>query len=181
MVNILETKGNPFEIAVRDTVQKQAKRIFQDGLASDGNKIGTYESTKPIYVSDNAAPKRVNHKGKKGKTIKSGYYESYKAFRAAMNRESSFVNIRLTNDLQSDFSNVELSKTSNTIAKAKPIQLTSRHYITMLKREENVRKKEGLEIKYGKIFDLTKEEKNNLREVAIFELKLAHKRLFPNA
>jgi hypothetical protein len=181
MVHILDTKGNPFEIAVRDTVQQQAKRIFQEGLKSDGTKIGTYESTKPIYVSDNAAPKKVNHKGKTGKTIKYGYYESYKAFREAMGRESSFVNLRLTNDLQSDFSNVELSKTSNAVAKAKPIQLTSRHFITMLKREENKKKKDGFDVKYGKIFDLTIDEKKNLEKIAILELKLAHARLFPNA
>lgn len=181
LVTIMGAKRNPFEIAVRDTVQKQAIRIFQNGIKTDGSKIGTYDTTKPLYVSDAQAPKKVNHRGKTRKKIETGYYQNYKAFRQAMGRESSFVNIRLNNDLQSDFSNQELSKGSNKVASAKPIEINSTTFITALKRDENVKKKEGLEAKYGTIFNLTEAEKANLKEIAIKELRLAHKRIFPNA
>lgn len=175
-------KEDLIRVAVLDTVQKQAERIFSNGLKSDSSKIGTYNNTKEIWVSQEDAPKKVNNRGKpnkdgKRKKIKGGYYESYKKFREAMGREASFVNIRLTNDLQSDFSNSPVSKSSNALAKAKPIKVNKNEYKVSLKRDINIAKKEGLEKKYGKIFSLTKDEKKNFHTIAEKEFNLFIKRL----
>ncbi len=163
-IKVLE-ENEPLKIAVLSVNALRVERIFQDGKNSAGGNIGSYESTKPIYVSDEQAPKNVNHKGKTGKTIKSGYYESYKDFRKDMGRESGKVNLRLTNDLQSDLSNATLTKSENTIATPSPIKVSNHEYKVTLKRPLNIKKKEGLEDKYGEVFRHTKDEVDKYYEI----------------
>ena len=56
------------------------RRIHNDGKAANGSNIGSY-STKPMYVSLKASPRKFTPKGKTGKTKfangkshKSGYF-----------------------------------------------------------------------------------------------------------
>lgn len=146
-------------LAALTVSQERIKRIFEDGENSAGSKIGTYNSTTPIYVSLEQAPRSVNKKGKTGKPIKSGYYASYKAFRSAMGRESNFVNLRLVGELQNDLANAKVDK-SITIPKSQPIKISETQYAVTLKKEINKDKKRGLEAKYGTIFNHTKEERD---------------------
>lgn len=138
--------------------QVRAERIFEKGLNSAGGKIGSYNSTKPIYIAPEDAPRAVNKRGKTGKSIKSGYYPSYKAFRQAMGRESGFVNMRLNNELQSDLANAQIGKSSSAIAAPKPIKISNTEYQITLKKDINIKKVEGNEKRFGKFLAHTKQE-----------------------
>lgn len=167
----------PFELAVRSAHAEMTTRIFSKGLNSAGGKMGTYDATKEIWIPDSALPKKGSHLGKpnkdgKRKKIKTTYYKSYREMRQQQGREAGFVNIRLTNDLQSDFANAEISKTSTAIAPAKPVKVSPTIYRITLKRDLNVKKKEGMEEKYGPIFRLTVDEKAKFYTVLRKELNV---------
>lgn len=163
--------GKAFEIAVKSIVAEQTVRIFQKGQKSDGTPIGQYNRSKPLYVYTPPAPKKVTGKGKKGKKIKGGYYKNYAAFRQQQGRESGFVNIRLTNELQSDFANSRVGKSSKRIAKARPIKINRYLYQVLIKKAINIQKVQGLEGKYGAIFAPTRREQKRLVEFLNFELQ----------
>lgn len=160
----------PLLLAVRAANEARIKRIFEDGKGTDGANIGTYNSTTPVYIDPNDAPRRGNQVGKRGKPIKSLYYDSYKAFRAAMGRESNFVNLRLNNELQSDLANAQLSKSSNTLAKSNPIKVTSTKYKVTLKKQINIDKVDGLTARFGSFINHTKEEIDIFNKVYNFEI-----------
>lgn len=145
-------------LAVFAVNERRVQRIFEKGQNSSGGKIGNYNSTKPIYVAPEDAPRAVNKKGKTGKAIKSGYYPSYKDFRRAMGRESGFVNLRLNNELQNDLTNAALGKTSNALAAPNPIKVSNTEYKVTLKKDINQKKVKGLTAKYGKFLEHTKQE-----------------------
>lgn len=160
------------KLAVFAVNERRIRRIFEQGENSSGGKIGSYNSTKPIYVAPEDAPRAVNKRGKTGKPIKSGYYSSYKAFRQAMGRESSFVNLRLNNELQSDLANAQVNKSSNALANARPIKVSNTEYKVTLKKEINKEKIIGLEKKYGPILKHTKEEIELFHETIRLETAL---------
>ena len=149
---------------VSDAHAKQVKRIFNDGLNSQGGKIGQYNNTDPIYINPNQSPKKFQLKGKSGKTSfkngknhKTGYFDSYKAFRQAISREASFVNLRLTENLKFDFTN--------------SLMLSGNTYITGVKRSENTDKVNGHIQKYGvETYTLSKSEKEQFRQCVINKL-----------
>ncbi len=169
--------GKPLLIAVRSTMAEMAVRIYEDGQNSTGGDIGQYNSKDEIYVNPNTLPKKVAPRGKPGssrnvKSRKTVYFKSYKALRDEQGRESGFVNIRLTNDLQSDWANAEIKDgvTSN----PKPIEISKHEYHITLKRDVNVMKRRGLESRFGPIFKLTKDEEK-------FYFNILNKELVLNA
>jgi hypothetical protein len=181
-IKALDERNTPLEEAVRSITGLQVIRIFQNGLKSDGTKIGTY-STKPAVISSKYAPVKFKddtfvpfNKSQRSKTGKKGYYgkffaSGYKGFRQSQGREFSFVNIRLSNDLQSDYCNAELSATQTTLATPSPIKVNVHQFQMTLKRLVNQKKKQGLEAKYGLIFNHTAKEKETFRRVASAELR----------
>src|SRR5688572_4485269 len=105
-----------FPKAVASVHASSMERIYESGfLSSQGNYKFEYNDTTPVYINPDDAPrsfkpegKPIRVKGKKGKgaktPVKRGldtfkrktkYFRSYKAFRAAMGRETSFVNLDL--------------------------------------------------------------------------------------
>ena len=178
----IQERNVPLQIAVRSVTAQQAVRIFQEGLNSAGGKIGSY-STTPRIISPRFAPRKFAadtfqpfNRAQRARVGKKGYYgkffaQGYKQFRAEQGRESAFVNLRLTNDLQSDFANVPLAPTVNTVAPPSPIRVNTHEYKMTLKRPENIEKKDGLEDRYGKIFNLTRQERDLFVRVANFELR----------
>jgi hypothetical protein len=149
------------------------RRIFENGLNSNGSKIGNYNSTTPVYIDPDKAPKKVNQIGKNKKPIKSGYYESYKDFRKAMGRESSFVNVRLNNELQNDLANGKLGKSSDKInLQVNPIKVSKGVYRVVVKRDENIKKVQSLERKFGRFIEHTKEEKELFNKIFDTEVAL---------
>lgn len=172
-------KGDVVKIAAIGTSAIMVERIFEKGLKSDGSKIGTYDSENEIYEYPNNLPRRQSPKGKPGaernvKNRKTVYFKSYQDLRAKQGRESSFVNLRLTNDLQSDMANSGVSKSSDKIASPNPIMISPNEYQLRLRRKENVQKRIGLEKRYGTIFDLTKDEQKLFLNTVQKELLLKY-------
>lgn len=168
----LETKNRGFQMAVISTHHKQAKRIFQDGVASDESQIGQYNSTNPLYVDPNTTfgntsklkPPRGKHgetefkTGKKaGQPHKTTYVDSYKELRNLVGRKTDKVNLVASGELQSDFSKGN-------------IKINANSYQTKLSKPKNVKKIDGLEKKYGKIISFTKSEHIHCEKIAIHEL-----------
>lgn len=161
---------NAFDLAIVSTHAKVTQRIFVDGQEGDGNKIGSYESTKPLYVSPSKAPRKFTPKGvdgkskfKNGKPHKTGYFESYKDFRGKMGRETGFVNLKMTGNLQSDFRS-SLTKEGTGF------------FVAGIGRPENLGKVAGIIDKYGEdVFKLQKDERELLIQTIEDELTGAFK------
>lgn len=168
--------GVIMERAVRSVMAEAVVRIFEEGKNSSGGKIGSYNATKELYVNPNTLPRNVAPRGKPGKeknvqSRKTVYFKSYKDLRSEVGRESGFVNIRLTNDLQSDYANAQVS--GSTIATPEPLKISNTEYRITLKRTINQKKRAGLEAKYGNIFFLTQGEKERYFDVLRKEVALA--------
>lgn len=78
------------------------RRVFSDGVAQDGSKIGSY-STKEGWFSINTPgiPKlTAKGKGEKPRAKKTFYSErGYRGFREAVGRQSSYVDLNLSGSL----------------------------------------------------------------------------------
>lgn len=139
--------------SVSEVHARQVKRIFNTGINGDNEKIGNYNSSDPLYVNPDDSPKKFPTKGKTGEAVfkngkkhKTGYFDSYKAFRKAIARETGFVNLRLTENLKFDFTN--------------SLTLMGSMYVTGTKKKENTDKVNGAISKYGvATFQLTDNEK----------------------
>lgn len=154
--------GPAFELAFKDALAQQSQRIFEDGKKTDGSTIGSYDS-KPFYADPDASPKATTKKGKRGKAIKGGYYAGgYRQYRAQQGREAGFVNLRLNNELQSDYANLNISVSSNQVVPPKPTVVTPLLLKVVIKKPINQQKIKGLEAKYGVIFNLSQSEINTL-------------------
>lgn len=162
-LNSLKTNDKAMGVAVFDTNAKMVNRIFVQGRDSSNSGIGSYNTTDPLYVNPKYSPKSFPTKGKagnsrkkNGEAYKTAYFSSYKAFRDTIGRETGFVNLTLFGLLQNSVSN-GIERNSNG------------RYITILKGEQGD-KADGLEKKYGTIFNLTKEERENFLRVYEFEI-----------
>lgn len=153
------------EQSVRAVMAQMVVRIFEEGKGSNGSALGSYNNTTELYVDPSTLPRNISPRGKPGKekdvkNRKTVYFKSYQALRSEVGREAGFVNLRLTNDLQSDWSNAEVGKGDNKVADSpKPQKIGALEYHIKLKRPINREKREGLEAKYGDIFKLTANEK----------------------
>lgn len=90
------------------------RRIFNEGMATDGGEIGQY-STKPIYVNPVNSPaafgRPIGKTGskfktgtKKGQDHKTRYFPNgYKGFRDAIGRPTDKVNLSLSGQLNAQF------------------------------------------------------------------------------
>lgn len=166
-IDELRAFNKPLEIAVRTVEAQKVVRIFQNGLTTAGQSFA-YNSTNELYASDDQLPRGGTHKGKHGKAIKSSFYQSYKQLRQQQGRESNFVNWRLSGDLQSDYANANVK--GSAIAVPNPVVLDPNNIIVALRRQNNVDKRNGLEKKYGTIFDTSPSELQLLNKVIEFEL-----------
>ena len=97
MRNDPDVAGN-FVRTVTQTITEQADRIFTDGLDAKGAPIGRY-SAKPMYVNTtDASPRKIQGKGKTGKTrfkngkpLKSTYFAGgYREFKMKVGRGKKF-------------------------------------------------------------------------------------------
>lgn len=182
--NEIIEKDKPLQIAAKTVVAAQATRIFVEGKNSQGSLIGKsgYNDNKEIYVNPSTSPgKKFKPAGKpfefgrtkagkiknvrstsrltkeKGeerasaKAHKTRWFSSYKDYRNTIGRRTDVVDWFLSGDLKSDFSN---SKTNPA-----PRKVNNHEYVSGLKRDENIKKLEGLEDKYGEVTKHTKGEK----------------------
>jgi hypothetical protein len=151
--------GKVIGIAAQDTHVKMVERIFEEGKETSGEK-NKYNSTDSLYVNPNTeSPKRFPPKGKTGKTKfkngephKTGYFDSYKDFRAKIGRETGFVNLNLFGNLQNDFGKGV-------------VKLSNESWISTVTSTLNKPKLE----KFADYFKLNKSERENFKEVLEFE------------
>jgi hypothetical protein len=156
----------PLKIAAQTVHAFRVDRIFHKGV--DG---ASYNTTTPLYVSDNQLRRRGPHRGKTGKPIKTNYFKSYFDLKQNQGFDPNIVNLRLTNNLQSDFANVSLSPSNDSFpASATPIKIDASLWVERLDRPENVEKYIYLSKKYRNPFRFTKSERKLFQKVAQEEL-----------
>ena len=150
------------------------RRIHVDGLKTDGTDIGKYNDTDPIYVNPKDSPRSFKPEGKPRKTgvFKSGkkkgqdrfegnkknktkYFESYKSFRDYVGVQTNKVNLSLSAEMENDFKAVADD----------PIK-TNTGYGLGFTNPINALKAEGQEERYGEIYSLTENEKDQVRLLA---------------
>ncbi len=121
--------------AVNSVLVAQKERIFIDGLASDGTKIGTY-GTKPISISRKAQSRNT------GRTYFKGGYREYKTLSG---KGAAFVNLRNTDQLMMDLGT--------------SVNAPSKEYAIGFNNTINGDKRDWMEEKYQKpIFETTEQE-----------------------
>lgn len=188
-------KDIPLEIAARSTAAIQSVRIFVDGKNSQGSLTGhgAYNDNKPLYVNPKTSPGRKfapagkpfafgKTKSGKTKTVRSTsrvqkgsvkphttrWFPSYKAYRQTIGRNTTKVDLFLSGDLKSDFSN----SSANPNSPGKAIKVNSHEYVSGFRRDINVKKAEGLAKKYNDpIFSLSSAEKKNFFAIATKEFQ----------
>lgn len=171
IVREIVNKDLPLQRAAASTLRKQATRIFVDGNNSSATPIGKYNATTPLYVNPKttggATSKLGAPKGKTGQSkFKDGtphktvWVESYKVLKGKIGQKNDTVRLVLSGDLRSDFSTSQLRK------------IGVHEYESGVKREANIKKAQGAEEKYGKIFSSTTAEVQNFFEVAAKEYNL---------
>lgn len=184
----IEEKNTPFMLGVTTALSMLVERVFEDGRDSSNSQItlrrkydpGTGYSTHPVYINPIDSPRKFPPMGKHGDTgpvggkpRKTKYFkDGYKGFRRTIGREHNKINLRLTNDLQSDISNSVRPTQGRMVppGKRKPTQITVNEYAVILKRPINRDKVKGLESRNGgDIFAHTTDEKKELIKVVQFE------------
>jgi hypothetical protein len=150
--------GDLIQAAVSSAHAEMAVRIFEEGKRGTGAKIGKYNTTTPLYISPISSPKKkITLRGKYGKTKfkngkphVTGYFKSYASFRNTIGRQTAFVDLNLSGEMQRDF--------AGSLTKLGPWR-----YQSGFKRNENTLKFQGLYLKYGAdVFKTSKEEKDLL-------------------
>lgn len=185
----LQERDLPLVRGAQSSHAQQVTRIFVDGKNSNGDQIGTYNDTTPLYANPNTTPGRSfkpqgkvsNFSAKKkdsgtGSTFKNGkerktkYFPSYKSLKQVIGQESNFVNLEYTGDLKSDFSN-----------RADVVKVNNHEYVSGV-RDYNAKKIEGLEDHFGApIFQHTTGEVNNFYDKATKEFNLLFKKFLASA
>jgi len=164
-------RGLPLEIAARTVHTLRVNRIFHEGKNSAGGSIGSYDRVKPLWVSDSKLRRNGSHRGSTGKSIKTTAFPSYYALKRQQGFDPNVFNLRLTNDLQSDFANARLSKGDDSPPKdVRPIKASPSLWKEQLRRSKNVDKMGGLEKRFGRIFGATKQEQDTFQRVGMFEM-----------
>jgi hypothetical protein len=136
------------------------ERIHEKGKAVDGGNIGQYDTSSPMYINPNKAPRKaglVPPKGKNGETkFKNGkphkttYVNSYKDYRGRVGRKTDKVNLNLTGKLQSELNLVVVNNKAD-------IGFISSYGGTI---------SEAMEDKYGKkIWGVSKEDKKDIQNI----------------
>jgi hypothetical protein len=171
----MKTDNLPYKIAVQTVHALRINRIFHVGLNASAGRIGSYDTKREIYASDDQLRRKGTHKGKSGKTKfqsgkahKTSYYKNYKALKQQQGFNASRVNLRMTNNLQSEFANVNISKSSNSAPKGSmPVKVNPLLYV---ERIDNLNKLEGIEKKYGDVFGFTNGERTKFNRTFQFEM-----------
>ena len=155
----------PLQIAAQSVHADRVIRIFSDGI--DG---ASYNKTNPLYVADKDLRRAGTHKGKTGKQIKTTYYPSYYDLKQQQGFDPNTVNMRLTNDLQSDFANSQKTNTTGAPPTGEVIKVNNNLYVEALRRPENVEKLKGNVKRFGNFVAFTQKEKDDFQRIYAFEM-----------
>jgi hypothetical protein len=150
----------PLAIAAQSVHAMRVKRIFDDGVG------GSYNSTREVWISNDKL-RRKGNRGKTGKAEKTSWFKSYKDLKIAQ-MGSDKVNLRLTNDLQSDFANAPITS-GTALNVGKVIKVTDNIYIEGLRRPNNVKKLKANIRRFGDFTRFTDAERQAFKSVLQFE------------
>jgi hypothetical protein len=155
----------PLQIAAQSVHADRVIRIFSDGISG-----ASYNKTDALYVADKDLRRSGTHKGKTGKQIKTTYYPSYYDLKQQQGFDPNTVNMRLTNDLQSDFANSQKTNTTGAPPTGQVIKVNNNLYVEALRRSENVDKLKGNEKRFGNFVAFTQKEKDDFQRIYAFEM-----------
>ena len=157
--------NKPLQDAAQSVHADRVIRIFSDGISG-----ASYNKTNPLYVADKDLRRAGTHKGKTGKQIKTTYYPSYYDLKQQQGFDANKVNLRLTNDLQSDFAHSDKTTTTGIPPVGEVIKVNNNLYIESIKRPENITKLNALVEKYGNFVAFTQKEKDDFQRIYAFEM-----------
>lgn len=156
-------------IEIGSTVQANTlERIHEDGLDSNLQNIGQYDTNRPIYINPDKAPRKTANKAKgieglkragkygdtkfkNGKPHKTAYNANYKALRNKIGRRIDKVDLNFSGKLSKEFG----------------LDLKSKNEVDLgFLTEYGTLISEGLEIKYGKkIWDITDNDVKDINTI----------------
>ena len=171
--------NEPLLIGVRTVMALSSNRIFNEGKKSDGGMIGSYDTKRELYVNPDKQPRktansRLNIAGlkiggkygdtkfKSGKPHKTAYVANYKDLRNRQGLNISYVDLNYTGNLKSNYEN-------SSRGEPEPVRIDANHYQIVLD-SDNADKREGLEKKYGVIFNTTVDERQKFYDTVREEL-----------
>jgi len=140
-------------------------RIFSDGISG-----AAYNKTDELWVADKNLRRAGSHKGKTGNAIKTTYFKSYYDLKKEQGFDPNSVNMRLTNDLQSDFANSEKTNGTGKAPSGQVIKVNNNLYVEALRRSENVDKLKGNVKRFGNFVAFTQKEKDDFQRIYAFEM-----------
>ena len=155
----------PLQIAAQSVHADRVIRIFSDGISG-----ASYNKTDALYVADKDLRRSGTHRGKTGKQIKTTYYPSYYDLKQQQGFDPNTVNMRLTNDLQSDFANSQKTNTTGAPPTGQVIKVNNNLYVEALRRHENVDKLKGNVKRFGNFVAFTQKEKDDFQRIYAFEM-----------
>jgi hypothetical protein len=156
----------PLQIAAQTVHAMRVHRIFDEGI--QGAKYGGGE----LYVADKNLRRAGSHKGKTGKTIKTTYFKNYADLKKQQGFSGDKVNMRLTNDLQSDFANSQKTDGTGASPVGQVIKVSNDLYVEALRRSENVVKLNAGIAKFGNFIAFTQEEKTEFQRIYTSEMNV---------
>lgn len=160
---INQVRIKAYKIAVFDTHRVMANRIFNEGEAANESLIGSYNTTKPLYINPKNAPRSFPTGGKTGNKRNGGrhktaFFNSYRDFKRTIGQPTDRVRLKLFGRMQSDFV-TGIRKVSNV------------EYTTSFKDKINLKKSRGQEARFGKaIFKFGDTEIKNMDRVMRLEV-----------
>lgn len=162
----------PLQIASQTVYAMRVHRIFDEGIAGAKYGQGAKNPNRELWVADKNLRRAGSHKGKTGKTIKTTYFKNYPDLKNQQGFSGDVVNLRLTNDLQSDYANSE--KTDSTAASVVgPItKVNNDLYIEDIKRPQNVIKLRSAIEKFGNFIAFTPFEKSEFQRIYTSEMNV---------
>lgn len=172
---INKIREQALRVAAFDTHTKMANRIFIEGEAANESLIGSYNTSKPLYVNPRKSPRAFPTGGKTGnrrnivgqttptgkqkkQAHKTAFFYSYRDFKQAIGQPTDKVRLNLFGRMQSDFV-TGIRRVSNT------------EYVVSFKDKKNLLKARGQERHFNKIiFKLGQYEINNFNRVLRLEV-----------
>jgi hypothetical protein len=162
-------------IEIGSTVQANTlERIHEDGLDSNLRNIGSYDTTTPIYINPDKAPRKTANKAKgieglkragkygdtkfkNGKPHKTAYNANYKALRNKIGRRIDKVDLNFSGKLSKEFG----------------LELKAENQVDLgFLTEYGTTISEGLETKYGKkIWDITDNDIKDINTIINAKIK----------
>jgi len=148
----------PLAIAAQTVHDMRVERIFDNPGVG-----GSYNRTKPIWVKNTEL--RRKNKGKSGKAQKTSYFSSYYALKQDQGFDPNVVNLRLTNDLQSDFANSSKTNGTGRPPSGKVIKVSNSLYVEAIRRGNNMVKLKSNLKRYGNFLAFTQAERAKFYEI----------------